>query len=337
MGETVHRVARRRPRRGPRPRRALRTRSTSPRRAASSCGARRDRHLERDRSRQRRGHAHAAGKPPVLVLRPVGGAPDPGPRRRAPRARRGRPSRPRPPRAGPRCRPRRRARGSRRRPPAAGRPRRARRRAQRDGLQRAHLTVRVLEGGQRDAGARRARSTNSLGVDPTVAVDADGHPVPGEVRGVQHRRALDGADDDVRPRPATPAGDGPDRTVQRSRVRRAPGRPPAVRAPTAAAIASRAPSSSILARRPSACRRRGSAQPWSSASRNAVRASGEQRRTPAGVQDDPTEQWRRHRRRRRAVGGVVVARAAHGGTVTPQSRHQARRPPGSARRDGRVR
>ena len=139
----------------------VRSRSTSRRRAASSCGPRRDRHLQRDRGRQRRGHADAAGEPPVLVLGPVGGAPDPGPRHEDAEPARAAPV----------------ARVRREQVPGVAdvdvTEARARVHEQRDaggarggvhgidGLQRADLAVRVLEGGERHARAARARSTNS--------------------------------------------------------------------------------------------------------------------------------------------------------------------------------
>ena len=47
--------------------------------SASSCARVDDRHLERDGGREGGGHADAAGEPAVLVLRPVGGAADAGP------------------------------------------------------------------------------------------------------------------------------------------------------------------------------------------------------------------------------------------------------------------
>ena len=89
-----------------------------------------------------------------------------------------------------------------------------------DGLQRAHLAVRVLERGERHArtGERGRellrRRPDRPGRRATVARS------PAKSAALQHRRALDRADDDLRPGPATPAGDGPDGAVQRRGVRR---------------------------------------------------------------------------------------------------------------------
>ena len=278
---------------------------------------RRDRHLERDRGRERRGHAHAAREPPVLVLRPVGGATDPGPRRRAPRARRDRPSRPRPPRAGPRRRRRPRGRGSRPRPPAAGRPRsRAASCTASTGCSVPTSPFACCSAASATPGRVSAAENSCASTRPSPVDRRRSRGRPAKSAALQHRRALDGADDDVRPGPATPSGDGPDGARAARRCATGPGRPPASgrrptrRSPPAhrpAASARDGPRRAAAAGPPSP----GRGPPGTRCAPPAAAARGHRRPgRPAG-------QWRASQGPPPAVGGVTVGRAAHRGTVTP--------------------
>ena len=209
----------------------------------------------------------------------------------------GRPSRRRPPRARPRRRRRRRARGSRPRRPAAGRPRRARGVVHRgDGLQRAHLAVRVLERARgRRPGAPSARRRTPCGVRP--------RPSPVDRR---RSRRLAG---EVARRSAPP------------RARRRPRRPsdPVRRrpratdrtAPCSAAVCDGAQVDLLragadgrgdrLARAVEQHRARGDPRraagagppsPGRGPPGTPSRASGSSGARPAGVEDDPRGQWR---------------------------------------------
>ena len=317
----------------------VRTRSTSAATRGVVLRPRRDRHLERDRGRERRGHADAAREPPVLVLRPVGGAPDPGPRHEHPEPARTAPV----------------ARVRREQVPGVADvdvpEARARVHEQRDargargvvhgvdGLQRADLAVRVLQRGERHARTGDAPPRTPAASTRPSRSTADGRAVAGEVRGVQHGRPLDGADDDLSTRSADARGRRTGRRRAGRRCATGRGRPPGVRAPTDAAIASRAPSSSIRARRPSACSRRGSAQPWSSASRNAVRASGSSGARPPASRTHPPGSGVRHRGCRRAVGAVTVGGLLTGGhrnPVRPVTRRGTTGIGGRPRRSGPV-